>query len=68
MSHRNTTEMRLEDAIKQHRASVLYADGLAYRITVRRSNIMEDTIFALRPGFDEKRHIRIRFVGELALI
>lgn len=28
---------------------------------------MEDTIFALRRGFDEKKHIRVRFVGEPAV-
>lgn len=34
-------------------------------ITVRRGSILDDTIFALRPGFDEKKHIKVRFLGEL---
>ena len=29
---------------------------------------MDDTIFALRPGFDEKKHIRVRFLGEHAIV
>ena len=28
---------------------------------------MDDTIFSLRPGFDEKKHIRVRFLGEAAI-
>ena len=53
----------METAIKQHRARVLYLD--AHRITVRRGSIMEDTIFALRLGYDEKKHVRVRFLGKL---
>ena len=62
-------ELTTKDAIKEHRASVLSSDACdAYRITVRRGNIMDDTIFALRPGFDEKKHIRVRFLGEHAIV
>ena len=60
--------MSLEDAIKAHRASVLYADELCtHRITVRRGHIFDDAIFSLRAGFDEQKHLRIRFVGEAAV-
>ena len=47
---------------------MLYADELsAYRITVRRGSIMDDTLLSLRAGFDEKKHIRVRFIGEPAV-
>ena len=55
----------METAIKQHRARVLYDNCLdAHRITVRRGSIMEDT---LRPGFDERKHVRVRFLGKLTM-
>ena len=34
-------------------------------ITVRRGSILDDTIFSLRPGFDEKKHIKVRFLSKL---
>ena len=47
---------------------MLYADELsAYRITVIRGSIMDDTLLSLRAGFDEKKHIRVRFIGEPAV-
>lgn len=53
--------------IKAHRASVLYDDEYcAHRITVRRGHILEDTRLSLH-SFDEKKHIRIRFMGEAAV-
>ena len=53
----------METAIKQHRARVLYDNCLdAHRITVRRGSIMEATI---RLGYDEKKHVRVRFLGKL---
>ncbi|CAI8002243.1 hypothetical protein GBAR_LOCUS3359 [Geodia barretti] len=54
----------IEEAIKQHRAKVLYPNSTnALCITVRRGSILDDTIFSLRPGFDEKKHIKVRFLG-----
>ena len=61
-------ELTTEDVIKQHRAEILYEDDFnAHRITVRRGNIMDDTIASLRVGFDEKKHVRVRFIGEPAV-
>ena len=61
-------ELTIEDVIKQHRAEILYEDEFnAHRITVRRGNIMDDTIASLRVGFDEKKHVRVRFIGEPAV-
>ena len=61
-------ELSTKDAIKAHRASVLYSSELCtHHITVRHGHIMDDTIFSLRAGFDEQKHLRIRFVGELAV-
>ena len=54
-----------EDAIKVH---TLYSDeSCAHRLTVRRGNILDTTIFALRAGFKEQKHLRVRFVGEPAV-
>ena len=39
----------------------------ALRVTVRRGCILEDTLVALRSGFDEKKHFRVRFLGEPAV-
>lgn len=57
-----------EEIIRNHRATVLPTDKLdAHRITVRRGSIFDDTVFALRAGFNEKQHIRVCFLGELPL-
>lgn len=40
---------------------------MVFRITVRRSNIWEDTHRALKHTFDEKKHVRITFLGESAV-
>ena len=54
--------------IKRHRAELLYEDShKAHRITVRRGHIMDDALVAIRSGFDEKKHIRVRFLGEPAV-
>ena len=54
--------------IKQHRANFLYEDDFnVHRITVRRGHILDDTLVALRSNFDEKKHIRVRFLGEPAV-
>lgn len=60
--------MTIEEVLKKHRRDVLYEDEYkVYPITVRRGNILEDTMFALRRNFDSKKHIRIRFIGEPAV-
>ena len=54
--------------IKQHRANFLYEDDFnVHRITVRRGHILDDTLVALCSNFDEKKHIRVRFLGEPAV-
>ena len=54
--------------IKQHRVNFLYEDDFnVHRITVRRGHILDDTLVALRSSFDEKKHIRVRFLGEPAV-
>ena len=54
--------------IKQHRANFLYEDDFnVHRITVRRGHILDDTVVALRSNFDEKKHIRVCFLGEPAV-
>ena len=58
-------ELTTEEVIKKHRCDVLYEDQFnVVRITVRQGHIMDDTIFALHRGIDERKHIRVRFVGE----
>ena len=34
---------------------------------MRRGHILDDAISSLRPGFDEKKHVRVRFLGEPAV-
>ena len=58
----------IDEAIKQHRAKVLDPNNTnALCITVRRGSILDDTIFSLRPGFDEKKHIKVRFLGKFVM-
>ena len=44
---------------------MLHLDALC--ITVRRGSICDDTIFAPHAGFDEKKHIKVRFLGEFVM-
>lgn len=61
-------ELTTEHVINQHRAKTLYEDSHnAHRITVRRGHILDDAISSLRPGFDEQKHVRVRFLGEPAV-
>jgi hypothetical protein len=56
----------MEEAIRNHRATVLLPNVLdAHRITVRRGSIFDDTLFALKGGIDDNKHIRVRFLGKL---
>ena len=60
--------MTIEQVLQKHRTDVLYKDVYnMQRITVRRGSILEDTVFVLRRGFDEKKHIHERFIGEPAV-
>ena len=60
--------MTIEQVLQKHKSDVLYKDVYnMQRITVRRGSILEDTVFVLRQGFDGKKHIRVRFVGEPAV-
>ena len=34
---------------------------------MRRGHILDDTVVALRSNFDEKKHIRVSFLGEPAV-
>ena len=61
--------MSTKDVIQRHREDVLAEHSFksAYRITVRRSHILDDALTALRTSFDERKHIRVRFLGEPAV-
>ena len=49
-----------------HRATVLLPNVLdAHRITVRHGNIFDDTLFVLKGGIDDNKHIRGGFLGKL---
>ena len=64
----SAAELSTDDVIKAHRASTLYGhEFCAHHITVRRGHILDDTRVPLRAGFNEKKHIRVRFVGEAAV-
>lgn len=54
--------------IQWHRKEVLHHDKQnTFRITVRRGHILDDTLASIRSGFDEKKHIRVTFLGEAAV-
>lgn len=58
----------IKDVLDNHRSTHLYSDEtMVFRITVRRSNIWEDAHRALKRTFDEKKHVRITFLGESAV-
>ena len=61
-------ELSTEAVIKQHRANFFYEDDFnVHRITVRHGHILDDTVVALCSNFDEKKHIRVRSLGEPAV-
>lgn len=61
----SSKDLTLEAAIEKHKVDTLYSDVYdAFRITVRRGHIFDDTLVALRSGFDEKKHLRRCFLGE----
>ena len=60
--------LTLEGVIEQHRAEVLYEDMFnCHRFTVRRRYIFDDTLAIIRSGLDEKKHLRVTFLGEPAV-
>ena len=58
----------LKDLIQDHRYKFLSknSDDI-FRITVRRSHIWEDSLRAIKRNFDERKHIRVTFLGESAV-
>lgn len=47
---------------------MLYEDMFnCHRFTVRRRYIFDDTLAIIRSGFDEKKHLRVTFLGEPAV-
>jgi len=63
-----SSELTIQDVVQPHRMQVLYEDKFeSHRITVRRGHILEDAISSIRGGFDEKKHIRVSFLGEPAV-
>ena len=57
--------LEMEEAIRNHRATVLLPNVLdAHRITVRCGSIFDDTLFALKGGIDDNKHVRVRFLGK----
>lgn len=60
--------MTAEDVIRKHREELLYDDPHnAFRITVRRAHILDDSVAVIRSEFDERKHIRVRFMGKAAV-
>ena len=58
--------LEMEEAIRNQSAIALLPNVLyAHRITVRRGSIFDDTLFALKGGIDDNKHIRVRFLGKL---
>ena len=57
-------ELTVEGVLKQHRVKFITGDqDRPYRISVRRSSILEDILDEIRFGFDESKHLRITFMG-----
>ena len=60
--------MNVKEVLQVHQTNLLYEDQTnVFRITVRRSNIWEDAVRAMKRSFDEKRHLRVTFLGESAV-
>lgn len=58
----------LEDVLQDHKKKVLYEDiQKTFHITVRCGHIFDDTLAMLRFGFDERKHLRVTFLGEAAV-
>lgn len=58
----------IKSVLENHRCKFLSKDSTdVFRITVRRSNIWEDALRAVKRSFDERKHIRITFLGESAI-
>ena len=60
----------MKTLIEAHKTEVLHEDSTyTYRITVRCSHmyIYEETLVALRAGFDERRHLCVTFLTEFAV-
>ena len=58
----------VKEVLEKHRRNFLYVDDTnTLRITVRRSSIWDDALRAVKRTFDEKKHIRITFIGESAV-
>ena len=65
MTTLNCRDLTLETAIQRHKEETLSSDKFdAFRITVRRGHIFDDSLMALRCGFDDKNHVRVKFIGE----
>ena len=61
----NADKPDIEYIIKEHRKKyVCDDDDNVFRITVRRTNILDDAIASLKTGFDEKAKLKVCFLGE----
>jgi hypothetical protein len=58
----------VKEVLEKHRREFLYFDdNSAFRITVRRSSIWDDALRAVKRAFDEKKLVRVTFIGESAV-
>ena len=58
-------QLDVREVLEKHRRNFLYVN--TSRITVRRSSIWDDALRAVKRTFDEKKHVRITFIGESAV-
>ena len=62
------TDLEIQGILREHRSVVLRRDDATQRINVRRSQLLNDSLAAFsRPTFDPTCHLKIRFIGELAV-
>jgi hypothetical protein len=58
----------LSDILNKHKSYYLHQNlEETFRITVRRSHILEDTINLFKQPFDDKCHLSVHFIGESAV-
>ena len=58
----------VKEVLEKHRHEYLYYDdNSAFRITVRRSSIWDDALRAVKRALDEKKLVRVTFIGESAV-
>ena len=64
--HSTEGDLGVEEIIRKHRSRTLCEEGI-FRVTVRRNNIWEDAVRAIKLNFNDRQYFRVTFLGESAV-